>query len=180
MPLRKCARAHPAIQRASVMVDDSHDIGRSEEGVISSQRITGTANACDEHCIVSRQCHGVLGRYFNWEHQLTRCIRGRSLCPSLATRLRLASAHEELGSNQPLRWKCPSVSQRDAPKLASEDCVSVEFAQKHPNRFSYRFLQRADPRATTAAREWRQTSEVSLVSTESNAAILAACRASEV
>lgn len=52
MPLRKCARAHPAIQRASVMVDDSHDIGRSEEGVIGLACIAATAIARDDYRVV--------------------------------------------------------------------------------------------------------------------------------
>jgi hypothetical protein len=52
MSLRKCARAHPAIQRASVMVDDSHDVGCSEESVISLECIPATANACDDYGVV--------------------------------------------------------------------------------------------------------------------------------
>jgi hypothetical protein len=52
MPLRKCAHAHPAIQRAAVMVDDSHDFGRSEEGVISLPSVAATAIACDDYRVV--------------------------------------------------------------------------------------------------------------------------------
>jgi hypothetical protein len=52
MPLRKCAHAHPAIQRAAVMVDDSHDFGRPEEGVISLPSVAATAIACDDYRVV--------------------------------------------------------------------------------------------------------------------------------
>jgi hypothetical protein len=52
MPLRKCTRAHPTIQSASVMVDDAHDIGRSEEGVISLDCIAATAIAGDDYRVV--------------------------------------------------------------------------------------------------------------------------------
>jgi hypothetical protein len=101
MPLRKCARAHPAIQRASVMFDDSDYIGRSEKGIISSDCIAAAAIACDDYRVLTCRRHPVVRRYFDRKRQLTRCIRGRSLCPSLATRLQLASAHEQLGSDQP-------------------------------------------------------------------------------
>jgi hypothetical protein len=52
MSLWKCARPHPAIKRASVMFDDSDDIGRSEEGVISLDCIAATATAGDDYRVM--------------------------------------------------------------------------------------------------------------------------------
>jgi hypothetical protein len=47
VPLWECAGAHPAIQRASMMVDDSYDIRGSEQGVLSQGSIAASATSCD-------------------------------------------------------------------------------------------------------------------------------------